>query len=109
MTLAILFIADTHGDLAFHSGRLDNLPHFDICILLGDHSAHDLAVIKEKIDPRKIFGVLGNHDLKDLYKNAGIKDLNGVHLALKIKGRRLVLAGLGGSFKYKDSFATSTA
>ena len=97
--LAILFIADTHGDLCFHSEILDGLRHYDLCILLGDHSEQELKIIKSKIDNEKLFGVLGNHDLKDQYTKAGIRNLSGAKLTIN----GIVIGGLGGSFQYKDS------
>ena len=97
--LTIIFIADTHGDLRFHKERLDNLPRYDLCVLLGDHSDQELCIIKEKIDNRRLFGVLGNHDMRDQYIKAGIKDLTSARLT--VGGVRI--GGLGGSFKYKQS------
>ena len=97
--MTILFIADTHGDLAFHPEWLDKLLQYDLCILLGDHSTKELEIIKNKIDLKKLFGVLGNHDLKDQYTKARIRDLTGA--TLMVNG--LKIGGIGGSFKYKDS------
>lgn len=95
----IIFIADTHGEIESRPELLDNLPQYDLCILLGDHSEPELEIIKTKIDPQKLFGVLGNHDLRDQYINAGIRDLTGAVLTIGNKK----IGGIGGSYKYKQN------
>jgi len=97
--LAVLFIADTHGDLGFHPEWLDNLPHFDLCILLGDNNEYDIKTVLSKIDKEKVFGVMGNHDLNNQYERLGIRNLSGGKLTIG----GVKIGGIGGSFKYKDS------
>jgi Icc-related predicted phosphoesterase len=100
--IKILFIADTHGMLRYEQELIDYisyLKNYDCCILLGDHSANDLEIIKSIIPQNKLYGVLGNHDGWNLYRNNGIEDINGK--VIKIK--EIKIAGIGGSFKYKES------
>lgn len=99
--LKILFIADTHNCLHGKNEILEyikNNKDYDCCILLGDHSSEDLSKILQIVPIDKIYGVLGNHDSWDKYKQFGISDLNGK--VIKIKGAKV--AGIGGSFKYKN-------
>lgn len=68
----ILFITDTHNCLSYDDKMLEflkNIKEYDVCILLGDHSANDLAEILNVIPKEKIYGVLGNHDSWENMKN----------------------------------------
>ncbi len=99
--LKILFITDTHGMLYYEKDTVDymiNLKDYDCCILLGDHSANDLEIIKNIIPNEKLYGVLGNHDGWNLYKDNGIMDINGQ--VISINGVKI--AGICGSYKYKN-------
>jgi len=98
----ILFITDTHDCLSYEKDTLKlikSIKEYDACILLGDHSANDLEEILKIVPNNKIYGVLGNHDSWDKYKEWNINNINGK--VINIKGMRI--AGIGGSFKYKDS------
>lgn len=100
--LKILFIADTHNCLADGNELLNYIKQqkdYNYCILLGDHSSNDLERILQIIPIEKICGVLGNHDGWERYKNYNIQDINGK--VIDINGVKI--AGLGGSFKYKNS------
>lgn len=100
--IKILFIADTHGMLNYEKdivNYLSELNEYDCCILLGDHSTNDIRLIKDIIKTDKIFGVLGNHDGWNLYKDNEIENIN--RKVIEIKGVKI--AGLGGSYKYKNS------
>ena len=100
--LKILFIADTHNCLNSDSEVLkyiQNQKDYDYCILLGDHSGNDLKEILKVIPKEKICGILGNHDDWNLYKQYGINNISGK--VISIKGVKI--AGLSGSYKYKDS------
>ena len=100
--ITILVIADTHNCLTYNSDMINFLKNnlnYDCCILLGDHSANDLYEIVQIIPSYKIYGVLGNHDSWNKYEEYGITNINGK--IIEIKG--LKIAGLGGSFKYKDN------
>ena len=100
--LKILFITDTHNSLKYDSKLLEmlnNIKDYDYCILLGDHSAYDLIEILKVIPIEKICGVLGNHDSIDKYSEYGINNLNGK--VIEINNVRI--AGISGSFKYKNT------
>lgn len=100
--LKILFIADTHNCLSMNNDTLEYIKkqnNYDCCILLGDHSVNDLEKILNIVPINKIYGVVGNHDSWDKYKQFEIIDLN--EKVIKIKDVRI--AGISGGFKYKDS------
>jgi len=102
LNIKILFITDTHNCLTYEKEILDqikNITEYDYCILLGDHSADDLYEITKIIPKEKICGVLGNHDSWEKYKEYDIKNIDGK--VIDIKGIRI--AGISGSFKYKNS------
>lgn len=99
--IKILFIADTHNCLYGNSKILEELKKqkdYDFCILLGDHSTNDLNEILQIIPINKIYGVLGNHDGWDKYKQFGINDIN--QKIININGVKI--AGISGSYKYKN-------
>lgn len=98
----ILFITDTHGMLNYEKESIDyitKLKDYDCCILLGDASTTDIKIIKNIIPTDKIYGVLGNHDGWNLYSDNKIENINGK--VIEIKGVKI--AGIGGSYKYKNS------
>lgn len=100
--LKILFIADTHNCLTYDKESLEYLQsvkNYDYCILLGDHSANDLYEITKVIPKEKLCGVLGNHDSWGKYKEYSIENIDGK--VIDIKG--IKIAGISGSFKYKNS------
>lgn len=100
--LKILFIADTHNCLTYDEETLNyikNVKDYDYCILLGDHSADDLVEILKIIPKEKICGVLGNHDSWEKYKDYSIENID--KKVITINGIRI--AGISGSFKYKNS------
>lgn len=100
--IKILFIADTHDCLSCDKETLDfikNTKDYDCCILLGDHSANDLRKIINIIPKEKLYGVLGNHDSWDKLDEYNITNISGK--VIQING--IKIAGLSGSFKYKDS------
>lgn len=98
----ILFLTDTHGMLKYEKNILNyitELEKYDCCILLGDHSISDIKLIKDIVKTDKIYGVLGNHDGWNLYKDNGIEDINGKIIKIK----ELKIAGISGSYKYKKT------
>lgn len=100
--IKILFIADTHDCLSYDKETVEyikNAKDYDCCILLGDHSANDLKEILKIIPNDKIYGILGNHDSWEKYQEYNIQNINGK--VIDIKG--IKIAGIGGSYKYKNS------
>ena len=95
--LRMLIIADTHGCLYEDEIPFDHTA--DVCLLLGDLSLQDIAIIQEHIDDIPIYGVLGNHDDFDLYDMCGIENIHGK--VVEVKGVRV--AGIQGSLRYKYS------
>ena len=95
--LRMLVITDTHGCL-----EKNDIPYnhrADVCLLLGDLSMQDIAIIKEQVIGIPIYGVLGNHDGFELYDRCGIENIHGK--VIEVNGVRI--AGMGGSLRYKDS------
>lgn len=102
LNIKILFIADTHNCLSYEKETLDQIKsiiEYDYCILLGDHSVDDLYEITKIIPKSKICGILGNHDGWEKYKEYDIENINGK--VINING--IKIAGISGSFKYKNS------
>lgn len=100
--IKILFITDTHNCLTYDVETLNfikSVKDYDYCILLGDHSANDLVEILKIVPKDKICGVLGNHDSWEKYKEYSINNIDGK--VIEVKG--IKIAGIGGSFKYKNS------
>lgn len=100
--LKLLFIADTHNCLKDGNETLKFIQeqkYYDYCILLGDHSGSDIEEILKVVPIDKICGVLGNHDSWDLYKQYGIKNIDGKIYNLG----NVRIAGIGGSCKYKNT------
>lgn len=102
LKLKLLFIADTHDCLYYEEETLEyikSIKNYDYCVLLGDHSVNDLQEILKIIPSNKIFGVLGNHDSWEKYSEYGINNIDGK--VINVNGIRI--AGISGSFKYKNS------
>lgn len=98
--IKILFISDTHGDLALNKKLQTKLrkAKFDVCCILGDIHDYDYKFILDNIDKESIVGLLGNHDRKTLLSEYNIFDLNGN--IIEING--IKIGGIQGSHKYKD-------
>lgn len=71
---------------------------YDACIIVGDCTYSDIQNIKYFWGDKPIYGVLGNHDDKNLFIETGIIDLNGKNT--EIAG--LKVAGIEGCVKYKS-------
>ena len=97
LSLRMLIIADTHGCL--NPNDIPQNHNADVCLLLGDLSKEDIAIIKEKVVGVPIYGVLGNHDGFELYDRYGIENIHGK--VVEVNGVRI--AGLQGSLRYKYS------
>ena len=99
-SLRILVISDTHGCFAEDMIPVNSQGDVqaDICLLLGDMSDRDVAIVDEFINIPK-YGILGNHDGWDLYDRHGIENIHGK--VIDFNGVRI--AGLQGSIKYKYS------
>lgn len=98
--LKLVVISDTHGDLAFENRFeqfMNNIPEYDLVVILGDIYCYELVQITKIIPVDKIIGLRGNHDSFDIYDKYGIKNING-HV-FNYKGVKL--AGIEGSFRYK--------
>ena len=97
--LRMLIIADPHGCLGEYD--IPRNHNADVCFLLGDLSARDIAIIKAQVVGVPIYGVLGNHDGFDLYCRSGVENIHGK--VVEIKGVKI--AGIQGSLRYKYSEA----
>ncbi len=96
--LKLIIITDTHNALNDEQFKtfLDAHPNYDLCLLLGDHSARDIEIILKYINKDKIYGLLGNHNF-DYLEQYSIRNLNGY----KITVNDVSIIGMQGSFKYK--------
>lgn len=95
--LDILVFTDTHG----HLGLRDDLiidKDYDLCLTLGDVSVDDLYTIKEIIDDKPIYGVLGNHDYYNNLEKREVPNLNGK--LLRVNDIKII--GIEGCTKYKN-------
>lgn len=100
--ISIYFIADSHNYIAYNEERwkeLEEANRCDCCVLLGDHSAEDIDTILRIVKDVPIYGVLGNHDDWERYKNRNVINIDGK--VIDINGVKI--GGLSGSFKYKNS------
>jgi len=99
--IKLLIISDTHGLLSYkedYQEKLKMINDYDLCCALGDISYSDYEIILKYIPKEKIVALLGNHDDFDVLKHFDICDLNGK--VVTVNGIRI--AGIQGSFKYKD-------
>lgn len=96
----ILAFADTHYDFT-NRETIERLYQEygepDIVMLLGDHHPYFIDLLLQYYPENIILGVLGNHDLKSLYRKFGLKELHGN--VASING--ITIAGISGSHKYK--------
>lgn len=99
-SLRLLLITDrsSYGEKIMAVKELLQEGNIDIVVMLGDHHDHDIEFIRECNPNMKIAGVLGNHDGFDFLKRNDVEDINGK--VCKVKELRI--AGMQGSFKYKD-------
>lgn len=91
-----LVIADGHGCLEDEEIPDENV---DVCLLLGDLSLDDIAIVKNRVRNIPTYGILGNHDGFDLYEKAGIENIHG----RVVEVNKIKIAGFQGSFRYKNS------
>lgn len=97
--MQFLVAADTHGTLTEENVPQEFLTeNIDAVILLGDVLQRDIDILKNKFKV-PFFGVGGNHDTWDLMSKNGIHDLH----ARVIKWKNLIIAGFGGSLRYKET------
>lgn len=98
--LKVITIADTHGALQETDFRafMDDHSDYDICVLLGDHSASDIKLVLSCVDRDSLYGLLGNHDGFNYLSYYNIQNLSsGI---IEVNGVRIF--GIGGSFRYKQ-------
>lgn len=93
--LNFLVISDIHHPLKRLPTK-EELKKIDVCLILGD-VPKDIILQFQNILSCEIYGVLGNHDTYDTFKETKVIDLNGK--TVNIKG--LKIGGIEGSCKYK--------
>lgn len=97
--MQILVVADTHGDLRVADITQEmEKADIDAVFTLGDVSPRDIKLLQAKFKV-PFFGVGGNHDAWNTLKDCGVQDLH----ARVIRWNGIVIAGFGGSLKYKLS------
>lgn len=92
----VIIITDTHGTLREQDLWALKKP-YDVCFLLGDIDTYDMQLLDKYMDKTKTFGVLGNHDYKEMYESYGVEDIHGRDVCIK----GVTFAGFEGSAKYK--------
>lgn len=94
----ILVIADCHSLEYDELKKIEPLV-YDACFLLGDINGKYLDWILQFVPKNKVFGILGNHDTRDLF---GKRNIENIHLkTVNINGYSFL--GFEGSSKYKNS------
>lgn len=86
----ILILSDLHNQKEFPL-----VEEIDLLLLLGDIPWQTVAKIDEAYDCQK-FGVLGNHDRWDTYRNTNIQNIH----AVVVEWNGLKIAGFGGAPRY---------
>lgn len=104
-----LVIADSHGHLSI-SEVIDvlNSDKIDMVLLLGDNDRSDMEKILDLIPMDiPIYGVLGNHDSKTFYDEINQRYDNRIYditnKTVRTHSYNLVIGGLSGCIKYKDT------
>ena len=99
--IKMIIVTDTHNMLDEDKFRefVRMHPNYDVCFLLGDHSAEDIRKVLKYIDKDKIYGLLGNHDYETLFDEFGIRNINGD--MININGVNIL--GIQGSYRYKPA------
>ena len=91
-----LVIADTHGILEqIYDLHKEEIPQYDIIVLLGDHSTTDIKFAKMLAGRRASFIIFGNHDMPC---HTTIKNMHGV-----LYNINPTFTGWQGSHKYKET------
>lgn len=95
----ILTVADCHGQL--HEDKLletlaGRTP--DVIFFLDDNDANDIECVQANIKNVNMYGVIGNHDYRDILKDYGIEDL---HMKI-VNFDGFLIGGCGGTVKYKS-------
>ena len=104
-SIKLLIICDTHGTLddkdAFEIERLS--AEADAIIFAGDGSSYCFEILSNLFPKNKIFGILGNHDLKNALQLYNIQDIHGK--VIEINGVKIT--GWGGTYQYKNKLPLS--
>lgn len=106
--LNLLIITDTHGSILKHLSDIESkIKNADILLFLGDVYYADLDnffnYIKD-IDNKPIFGIIGNHDDLCIPNNfPEVHWIDGKTEKITVKGKDIIIGGLSGSIKYKNS------
>lgn len=106
--LNVLTIADGHGKLMQRDIKkvLDEHPNPDVVFFLGDNTSEDIEAVLELVPKHvKMYGVVGNHDFKDVlepYKDR-ITDVSEYSYATgnMTSETDYTIGGLAGSLRYK--------
>lgn len=101
--IRVLFISDTH-DYLTEDIKFDILTqNYDAVICLGDHGRELEYISKYVPEQIPIYGILGNHDLKDTYEQyPRIQNVGNTVFTLSAGDNKITIAAFEGSFKYKD-------
>lgn len=91
-----LVIADTHGILnSIYEQIKDQIPEFDMVILLGDHSTTDIRCAQLIANRKVVFRIAGNHDMP---YSTSTHDFHAILCNVNPS-----FTGWQGSHKYKES------
>lgn len=95
MKLKLFIVADIHSPDYFHMPKL-NPDHFDLILTLGDIDPGTLEYIWEMSRGIPAYGVLGNHDPREVI---GLNNLHGK--SVSVAGVRI--GGCGGAPRYQSA------
>lgn len=112
--MRFLIFADLHAFFRENVGKITE--EFDIIVFLGDINGMDIRYILNTFPDKPAYGVLGNHDTKDLFDTANnflvmerkmmqkplLYPIKDIHLK-NIDDYELSFTGFQGSFKYKST------
>ena len=104
LSVNALIFSDGHGSFYENPGKVktfvSSCNNYDVVFLLGDLTPGDLQTILEIIpEDIPVLAVAGNHDQRDIFESfERITDVHGKAVTLD---NGIVIAGLGGSNRYK--------
>ena len=95
LKLRIFAFADIHSPETLHLSEIKP-EKYDVILTLGDISSETFDYISYMARLVKIYGVLGNHDPKE------IPGLNNIHCKTVVLKDKIRLGGFGGAPKYEN-------
>lgn len=117
IVLRVMTVADGHGRLSCeevktamkeYEAKTGKSGDFDFIFFLGDNTPDDIEVALHTwkktcySSKTKFFGIVGNHDSKNLLRETDVEDLHGKVQFVYNEDGAVTIGGFGGCAKYKD-------